>query len=83
MHFDAGKPEGGAEKKEKGCILIRKFSFHKKFLFTFILLFFLTVCLGCSHVIQQREPDQDKYGDLGSETQVQLRGPGAALIHKF
>lgn len=49
----------------------------------YILLFFLMMCIGCSRVIQQREPDKNRHGDLGSETQVQIRGPGAGLIYRF
>jgi len=51
----------------------------KVIIFVFII-FFVT---GCSHTLHERKEDESNSSDQGSKTELQLRGPRAAVKHSF
>lgn len=55
----------------------------RKFPKTFILLTALLSLSACSHTIHERQAPENSPEDQGSETVFQLRGPGAAVQHRF
>jgi len=38
---------------------------------------------GCSYTLHERKPDSENPADQGSTTEVGLKGPKAAVSHKF
>jgi len=55
-------------------------------MFKYIVVFNMIVSMvlaGCSYTLHKREKDPSNPADLGSETKFQLRGPRAAVQHKF
>jgi outer membrane biogenesis lipoprotein LolB len=51
-----------------------------KILVSLICIFFIT---GCSYTLHKREKNESNPLDQGSETQLHIRGPRAAIEHKF
>jgi len=46
-----------------------------------ILMIFCFV--GCSFTLHERKQDESNPSDLGSKTEIQLRGPKAKISHTF
>lgn len=49
----------------------------------FLSIMLSILLIGCSHTLLKRERDESNPYDQGSETKFQLRGPRAAIQHKF
>ena len=49
-----------------------------------IALLIISLCLtGCSMTLHERKKDENNPKDEGAITQLQIRGPKAAVTHKF
>ena len=49
-----------------------------------VFLILMIFCLsGCSFTLHERKKDEDNPSDLGSKTEIQLRGPKAKISHTF
>ena len=48
-----------------------------------VLIAALLLASGCSIKLHERERDENKPGDVGTETNFKIRGPKAVIEHKF
>lgn len=48
-----------------------------------LVLIAVVIFCGCSHTIYERKKNEKDPVDQGSKTELQLRGPRAAVKHSF
>jgi hypothetical protein len=48
-----------------------------------VFIFIIFLITGCSHTLHERDRDESNPLDQGSKTELQLRGPKAAIKHSF
>ena len=51
--------------------------------YVFLIVILVLIAAGCSHTIYERKKSETDPLDQGSKTEIQLRGPRAAVKHSF